>query len=197
MPDAFVVDTSVFVRWFLEQVGYEHAREVRARFLAGALLLETVDCVRFELGHVLRTRSLLLGRLDGKEYVAATRAIDDLGVAVQITGVDALESAAELAWRATSGSSTRCWCTARWSEGSRCSPATGSSPPPSEHLLPSSSCGTSRDRGRGLGLSAVHHRRAGALDRRRLRRRGGPRMAPDRRCESARNSSSRRGVRTE
>jgi predicted nucleic acid-binding protein len=99
VPDAFVVDTSVFVRWFLEQVGYEHAREVRARFLAGALRLETVDCVRFELGHVLRTRGLLLGRLDGKEYVAATRAIDDLGVAVQITDVDALESASELAWR--------------------------------------------------------------------------------------------------
>ncbi len=99
MPDAFVVDTSVFVRWFLEQVGYEHAREVRARFLAGAVWLETVDCVRFELGHVLRTRGLLPGRLDGKEYVATTRAIDDLCVTVQSTDVDALDSAAELAWR--------------------------------------------------------------------------------------------------
>jgi len=37
--------------------------------------------------------------LDCKEYVAATRAIDDLGVTVQITDVDALNSAAELAWR--------------------------------------------------------------------------------------------------
>ena len=37
--------------------------------------------------------------MDCKEYVAATRAIDDLGVTVQITDVDALNSAAELAWR--------------------------------------------------------------------------------------------------
>lgn len=97
--DAFVADTSVFVRWFLEQVGYEHAREVRDRFLAGGVQLETVDCVRFELGHVLRTRGLLMGRLDGKEYMAATRAVDDLGVAVHSTDVDALEVAADLAWR--------------------------------------------------------------------------------------------------
>ncbi len=99
MADAFLVDTSVFVRWFLRQVGYEHAREIRTGFLAGSVRLQTVDCVRFELGHVLRTRGLLKGRLDGKEYLAATRSIDDLDITVHVTDGDALERSAELAWQ--------------------------------------------------------------------------------------------------
>ncbi len=97
--DAFVVDTSVFARWFLDQVGAEHAREVRAGFFAGDVRLETVDCVRFELGHVLRTRGLLKGRLSADEYLAAVRSIDDLGITIHPTDADVLERAGALAVR--------------------------------------------------------------------------------------------------
>lgn len=99
MAERYLVDTGVFVRWFLQQVGHPHAREVRTSFLRGEVSLETVDFVRYELGHVLRNQGLLKGRLGEKEYVAANRAVDDLGIKVHLTDVDALERTAELAAR--------------------------------------------------------------------------------------------------
>ena len=73
MADRFVVDTSVFLRWYVPQIGFEHAREVRQDFLTGAVALETVDSTRFELGQVLRTTGLLKGRLTAGQYRAAVR----------------------------------------------------------------------------------------------------------------------------
>lgn len=97
VPDRYVVDTGVFVRWFLRQVGSEHAREVRAAFLSGEVGLETVDSVRVELAHVLRTQGLLTGQLDRTTYLIDVRALDDLGVVMHGIDVDALEAAAALA----------------------------------------------------------------------------------------------------
>jgi hypothetical protein len=37
VADRFVVDTSVFLRWYVPQIGFEHAREVRQDFLTGAV----------------------------------------------------------------------------------------------------------------------------------------------------------------
>lgn len=96
MADRFVVDTSVFLRWHIPQIGYEHAREVRQDFLAGAVELETVDSMRFELGHVLRTKGLLSGRLSAVQYRATVRSVDDLGVTIHTTDADALERAGVL-----------------------------------------------------------------------------------------------------
>lgn len=96
MTDAYLVDTGVFARWSLEEVGYEHALEIQQAFLAGEVTLETVDTVRVELAHVLRKKGLLDGRLDREEYLTAVRAIDDLGVIVHLTDVNALERAAGL-----------------------------------------------------------------------------------------------------
>lgn len=101
MADCFVVDTSVFLRWHVRQIGYEHAREVRQDFLSGAVELETVDSMRFELGHVLRNKGLLKGRLTAVQYQAAVRSIDDLGVRIHTTDADALERAGVLATRYT------------------------------------------------------------------------------------------------
>ncbi|MGH3697839.1 MAG: type II toxin-antitoxin system VapC family toxin [Pseudonocardiaceae bacterium] len=99
VADCFVVDTSVFLRWYVPQIGFEHAREVRQDFLAGAVALETVDSTRFELGHVLRTKGLLKGHLSVAQYRAAVRSIDDLGITIHGTDADALERAGELATR--------------------------------------------------------------------------------------------------
>lgn len=93
------MDTGVALRWFVEQEGFEHALELQEGFLSGALELETVDCVRFELGHVLRTVGLLRDRLTVQEYVAAARSLDDLGLVVHTTDADAVERAAHLAAR--------------------------------------------------------------------------------------------------
>jgi predicted nucleic acid-binding protein len=70
------------------------ARE-QERLLGTAL--ETVDHVRAEVGNVLRVRALLTGDLTANAYVAAVRAVDDLGVVVHETDTDALERAARLA----------------------------------------------------------------------------------------------------
>lgn len=99
MADRFVVDTSVFLRWHVRQIGFEHAREVRQDFLSGAVELETVDSMRFELGHVLRNKGLLPGLLTAAQYRAAVRSIDDLGVTIHTTDADALERAGTLATR--------------------------------------------------------------------------------------------------
>jgi predicted nucleic acid-binding protein len=92
-----MVDTSVFLRWFVPQAGWEHAREVRGSFVAGTVALETIDSVRVELGHVLRTKGVVAGRLTRDQYLAAVRTVDDLGLVVHATDVDALDRAAALA----------------------------------------------------------------------------------------------------
>lgn len=94
--EAYVLDTSVIVRWFLAQSGWEHARKVRDQFLAGDVTVETVECARFETPWVLRKRGLLPGHLTIDEYLAGCRGIDDLGVFVAPTDVDTIEQAAFL-----------------------------------------------------------------------------------------------------
>ena len=96
VPD-YLVDTGVFVRWFVEQDGWQHARKIRDDFIAGVLRIETVDFVRLETANVLRKAGLLKGILDAETYVVAARAIDDLGVPAHPTDTDALERGVRLA----------------------------------------------------------------------------------------------------
>lgn len=95
----YLVDTSIFVRWFLNQVGYERCLDVRTAFASGVVELETVDFVRFELGHVLRKEGVLKNRLTKEDYLAAVRSVDDVGIPIHLTTADVLESSAELALR--------------------------------------------------------------------------------------------------
>lgn len=96
MSDGYVVDSGVFARWFLPQVGWEHARRVRDDFLSEAVDLETPDLARIEVANVLRKAGLLRGILDADTFAAASRTIDDLDIAVQATDVLALERAVRL-----------------------------------------------------------------------------------------------------
>lgn len=97
MDDAYVVDTSVYVRWFIDQVGFEHAREVRDAFLAGDVELISPDLARVEMANVLRKRGLLENHLARDEYLAAVRTLDDLGVELVVQDVDGIERAGHLA----------------------------------------------------------------------------------------------------
>ncbi len=97
MHDAYLTDAGVFLRWFLKQVGWEHAREVRKAFLDGAVRLETPDSVRIDVAHALRTKGLLPGHLTRDQYLTAIRAIDDLGVLVHGSDADTVERAGALA----------------------------------------------------------------------------------------------------
>ena len=99
MADAYVVDTGVFLRWFIDQDGFVHARELQQKLIDGTAVAETVDFARVEVAGVLRKKGFLAGRLSLEEFTAAVRVIDDIGVTVHPTTADRLERAAELAAR--------------------------------------------------------------------------------------------------
>ena len=79
VAEACVADTGVFPRWFVDQDGFEHARELRQKL---------------EVAGVLRKKGFLAGRLTADEFTAAVRVIDDMGVTVHVTTADRLERAA-------------------------------------------------------------------------------------------------------
>lgn len=97
MVERYLADTGVFVRWFIEQDGYEDAVRFQEAHFDGSVELQTVDFVRYELGHVLRTKGVLKDRISLKDFVAAARSLDDLGLQIHICGPDILERAAQIA----------------------------------------------------------------------------------------------------
>ena len=97
VADAYVVDTGVFLRWFVDQEGFEHAQELQQKLVVGSMTVATVDFARVEVAGVLRKKGLLAGRLTADEFAAAVRIIDDIGVTVYATTADRLERAAALA----------------------------------------------------------------------------------------------------
>jgi predicted nucleic acid-binding protein len=96
VAERYVVDTGVFLRWYVEQVGFEHALEIQQEYLAGRVELLTTAAARYELGHVLRTTAYLPGILDRGGYLVAASLLDDLGLARPVDA-PALARAAELA----------------------------------------------------------------------------------------------------
>lgn len=42
VTDAYVVDTGVFLRWFIDQDGFEHARDLQQKLVDGSVAVETV-----------------------------------------------------------------------------------------------------------------------------------------------------------
>lgn len=95
----YVVDTSVFLRWFVEQVGWQHAQQVRDQFLAGEIELLTPEFTRVELAEVLRKKGLLAGVLDEAEYLDAVQVLDVLEVEIAVLDEAALIRSAALAGR--------------------------------------------------------------------------------------------------
>lgn len=93
----YVVDTSVFLRWWVEQIGWQHAQRVRDEFIAGNVALITPEFTRIEHAEVLRKRALLDGVLTEDEYLAAVQSLDVMGVELVRPGPDDLLRAASLA----------------------------------------------------------------------------------------------------
>lgn len=98
MANTCVLDTGVFVRWFLEQDGFEHAREVQGQLAADEITVATIDFARVEVAGVLRKKALLPKLLTPAEFAAAVRVIDDVGgITIHNTTADLLEQSAVLA----------------------------------------------------------------------------------------------------
>ena len=99
MADSYVVDTGVFLRWFVVQDGFEHAQELQQELVDGSITVATIDIARVEVAGVLRKKGLLAGRLTPEEFAGAVRVIDDIGVTDYETTADRLEQAALLSAR--------------------------------------------------------------------------------------------------
>lgn len=89
----------MFLRWWVEQPGWQHAQRVRTAFLAGELGLVTPDFTRVELAEVLRKRGLLDGLFDERQYLVAVGSLDALGVELVALSADDLVRAAALGAR--------------------------------------------------------------------------------------------------
>jgi predicted nucleic acid-binding protein len=99
VAESFLVDTGVFIRWFVDQPGFEHAREIQQSYMEGSVDLETVDFARVEVAGVLRKKALLTGLYTREEFVTAVRVVDDLGLLIHETTGERLAKAADLAAR--------------------------------------------------------------------------------------------------
>lgn len=92
MTDGYVLDSSVAVRWYLEQPGFEHAREVRD----AGVRLECPAVLRWELGNVLRLKGVASGLLAAEEVLQALQDLPVLGVRVHEDDEASTSSAARL-----------------------------------------------------------------------------------------------------
>jgi hypothetical protein len=76
VADAYVVDTGVFLRWFIDQDGFEHARGLQQRLIDGAVTAETVDFARVEVagscGRRASWRAVLLWMSSLRRSVSST-----------------------------------------------------------------------------------------------------------------------------
>lgn len=99
MSEAYVVDSSVVLRWYLDQPGFEHAREIQDRLLAGTVALSAPDVCRWEVANVLRGRGLAQGRLTEQDVVGCLDDLDVLGVQVHDTDLARLRVVTALACR--------------------------------------------------------------------------------------------------
>lgn len=99
VSEGYVVDSSVVVRWYVEQVGFEHARDVQSALLAGALRLEAPDICRWEVGNVLRNKGVLTGRLTAEQALGAVADLEGFGVALHSTDLAGLLSVMRLSLR--------------------------------------------------------------------------------------------------
>ena len=84
MADGYVIDSSVIIRWYVDQVGHEHARRVRSELLAGSVRLEAPEICRWEISNVLRKKGA--GRLTADDIVTAVMDIEVLGVVLHTAG---------------------------------------------------------------------------------------------------------------
>jgi len=73
VADAYVVDTGVFLRWFLDQDGFEHARELQQKLVDGSTEVETVDFARVEVAGVLRNEGPGATGVSPPSQVSASR----------------------------------------------------------------------------------------------------------------------------
>jgi predicted nucleic acid-binding protein len=80
--NAYVLDSSVAIRWYLDQPGHEHAREIRDRLVEGTIQLVAPAVLRWEVANVLRKLGALTGKLTESDVTDALLDLPVLGVEI-------------------------------------------------------------------------------------------------------------------
>lgn len=83
--ERLVCDTTVAIRWLLEQAGHEHAREVLDRAAAGEVRLLAPTVMPWEAGNVLQVKGVRTGLLTTDDVVDA---LDVIGEICDLVDVD-------------------------------------------------------------------------------------------------------------
>lgn len=96
-PTTYVTDASVFVRWYVEQDGWEHAVEVRDAFARAEISLLAPAFVRVEMTNVIRKVWKRKRMLEPEGLAAVARSLDVLGVVLVESDADGIARAARLA----------------------------------------------------------------------------------------------------
>lgn len=97
MTDTYVVDSSVLVRWFVDQPGFEHARDWQQRALTQEVELIAPAIARWELGNVLLKKGVRAGRLTDDDLVDAMSLVEAVGVEMVEFDLIRLQRVARLA----------------------------------------------------------------------------------------------------
>jgi predicted nucleic acid-binding protein len=92
---AYVIDSSVAVKWFTEETGTEAALKLREAASTGKCRLEAPDLLLYELANALRFHP----RLSAADVKLAIGSLLDLGIIFHAAESPLLERAVELAFR--------------------------------------------------------------------------------------------------
>ena len=91
----FVLDSSVVIKWFSQEIDTEKAVDLRENFLKGDIEITVPDLQLYEIANALRYNKKL-NELDVK---LAIQSLMDIGIDIIVPTIDIIASAIEFAFR--------------------------------------------------------------------------------------------------
>ena len=92
---SFVLDSSVVIKWFSQEVDTDKALNLRDKFLNGKVEITVPDLQLYEIANALRYNS----KLTKSDVTLAVQSLMDIGINIIIPTMDIIESAIEFAFR--------------------------------------------------------------------------------------------------
>jgi len=89
-----VLDSSVVIKWFSQEIHTEKALELRERFLKGENVIAVPDLQLYEIANALRYKK----ELQKRNVADAVKSLLDLGITIVVPTMDVVERAVEIAY---------------------------------------------------------------------------------------------------
>ena len=91
----FVLDSSVVIKWFSQEIDTEKAVDLRENFLKGDIEITVPDLQLYEIANALRYNK----KLDELDIKLAIQSLMDIGIDIIVPTIDIIASAIEFAFR--------------------------------------------------------------------------------------------------